>query len=366
MPALADLLLPDVSDRVERGIVDEVRRRSLVTGQRLGVIREDRMSLRTYSAVRLELLTALTYPDSDIVGLTLVNDFLVYAFYVDDQAEEDENYGKQPDLLRRYFEGHMRALRDGVRPSEDDPAGLLLLELRARLLQRASRSWLDRFADDVADYLLWGTVGGARHWTDQTVPTLRDYLARRGTDSGAIVMQTLAEIAGAGELPERVYTSAELHELRRLCGDVVAFTNDLVSYPKEVRRQGSPNNLVRVLMTHEQRSFEDAQTRVIELVNQSVATFEEIAASLNAFDPETEGRVKRYLACQRAWMTHNLSWSLLTGRYADPQHPFPELRTRPAASKPQRGAHRIILIGDSSSPRSSFSHSAPSAPSTTR
>ena len=95
--------------------------------------------------------------------------------YVDDQAEEDENYGKRPELLRYYFKSHVRALREGQLAWEEDPAGQVLLDLRARMLAASSEEWILRFARDVEDYLLRGTLRGAEHWTRGSVPRLDDY-----------------------------------------------------------------------------------------------------------------------------------------------------------------------------------------------
>jgi 5-epi-alpha-selinene synthase len=291
------------------------------------MIRSDRMSSHKFRAGRFELLTSLVYPDADLDQLTICNDFITYLFYVDDQAEEDEAYGKRPELLQQYFQGHIAALRDGARVPDDDAAGLLLLDIRARLVSRASHSWLKRFADDVQAYLLRGTLVGARHWTAGTVPSIEEYAAQRRWDSAVLCTQDLIEVAGAGELPSRMHQRSEWIQLRGLCTNVVAFTNDLVSYPKEVLRNGSPNNLVHVIATHEKLCLIDAIERVIDIINDDVATFERVATNLASNRARTDARLNRYLAGQRAWMFGNLRWSLETGRYADPESPFIELRS---------------------------------------
>jgi hypothetical protein len=333
MYALADLHLPEIPVRVHRAVLDQVRHDTLATCENLGIVREDRMSPRKYLAGRFELLAGLCYPDADVDALTLCNDFLVYLFYVDDQAEEDERFGKHPESLQCYFERHLHALRQGTESERDDPAGHLLASIRRRLLPRASERWLARFACDVSDYLLRGTLVGARHWTAGTVPSFEAYVEQRAWDSAVQCTQDLLEVAGAGELPAEVCERPEWAELRRRCTNIVAFTNDLVSYPKEVRHHSSPNNLVHVIATHEGRSVDAAIERVIEIVNQEVARFEEVARRLpTSFGAEVDARVGRYLAGQRAWMVGNLLWSLATGRYVDAESPFAELR-RPASSQ---------------------------------
>jgi hypothetical protein len=330
MHALADLKLPKSPAKLQREVLDQVRERTLVTCQRLGVIREDRMSLQKYLAGRFELLAALAYPDADVAGLVLCNDFNTYLFYVDDQADEDDGYGKNPELLQRYLASHIAALRDGdPRSSCADPAIRLLLDIRARLLARTSRSWFDRFVDSVRDYMVRGTLESAKLWTTGSVPSFAEYERYRGLDSAVYAEQVLIEMAGGGELPRSVLGRAEFIELNRLCSNVVAFTNDLVSYPKEVREHGSSNNLLRVIMVEEQLSFDDAVERVVDIVNDDVASFEATAESLASVTSNTVPALKRYVAGQRGWMSGNLLWSLASGRYADAQSPFRELRLDP-------------------------------------
>jgi 5-epi-alpha-selinene synthase len=195
------------------------------------------------------------------------------------------------------------------------------------LASRASQRWLRRFADDVQTYLLRGTLVGARHWTAGIVPGLEEYAAQRRWDSAVLCTQDLIEIAGAGELPSRMLRRPEWIQLRDLCTTVVAFTNDLVSYPKEVLRHDSPNNLVHVIATHEKLCLEDAIERVIAIINDDVAVFERVATGLASHGARIDARSNHYLAGQRAWMLGNLRWSLETGRYCDPESPFIELRT---------------------------------------
>jgi hypothetical protein len=327
MLTLAALSIPLRRSVVDDSLLEALHHRTLELCERVGMIRSDRMSLHKFRAGRFELLTSLVYPDADLDQLTICNDFITYLFYVDDQAEEDEAYGKRPEVLQRYFQGHIAALRDGAQVSDDDPAGRLLLDIRARLMSRASQTWLKRFAHDVQTYLLRGTLVGAQHWTAGIVPGVEEYAAQRRWDSAVLCTQDLIEIAGAGELPPRVLRRPEWILLRGLCTNVVAFTNDLVSYPKEVLRHGSPNNLVHVIATHEKLCLQDAIERVIAIINDDVAVFEQVATRLASGGARIDARLNHYLAGQRAWMFGNLRWSLETGRYADPESPFIELRT---------------------------------------
>lgn len=329
MPALTDLLLPETSLRPEPALLSEVGRRTLATLERVGVVRSDRMTLAQYRAERFELLTALTYPHADVDELTLVNDFHVYLTYVDERTASDPRFRKSPKRLQLHFESHVAALRDGFAVDEDDAAGRLVLDIHDRLLPRATRSWLRRLADDLRWYLLRGTAAGARHFTANTVRGVAEYVEQRGWDSPVYCMQDFLEVAGVGELADHLLCSDDFRELRRLCTSVVAFGNDLVAYRQELPRPGA--NLVRVIMRHERCDLDEALRRAIAIVNRDVAAFEQLAARLPAAGTLGQ-RVQRYLAGQRAWMAGGIAWSVLTGRYDDPQSPLPELRGSHAAS----------------------------------
>ena len=335
MYSLTDLALPAPRSIPTEGVLEEVRRRTFTRCARLGVIRDDRMTPRQFAATKCELLSALTYPDASLDALALCTDFFVYLFFVDDCAEEDESFGKRPHRLQRYFEQHIAILRSGAPAGVADPAGRLLVSIRARLTERASAHWLERFANGMSDYLLRGTLEGARHWTAGTVPSFDDFLEQRAWDSAVQCVQDLIEVAGGGELSAAVLGRADWSALQRHCTNVVAFTNDLVSYSKEARSHENPKNLVHVIATHEKRTVTNAIGRVIEIVNQEVASFEALAAQLPSFETAMDKNVARYLDSQRAWMVGNLTWSLAAGRYMDPQSPFVELR-KPSASLSER------------------------------
>ncbi len=311
---------------VDRELCDEIDRRTEWLARRYEIIghRSGAMSLERYRRGVFGRLTALAYPGADLDELVICNDFNTYLFYVDDQAEEDENYGKRPELLEAYFRGHVHALRTGDAPWVEDPGTRLLLSLRARLIRRVSTDWLDRFADQVQAYLLRGTLVGARHWTAGSVPEPAAYMRQRAFDSAVYCSQALAELTG-GELDAETRADPAFERTRDLVTRVVAFTNDLVSYPKEVQRHRSPNNLVHVLMVHEGLELDAALRRVIELVNGDLGTFHDTADTLARRRPHPA--LSHYQSTQRAWMSANLAWSLQSGRYLDPHSPFVELRS---------------------------------------
>lgn len=323
--SLDDLQLPHMELHVDPWVVEEVHRRTRSLADRFGLFEEHERARTLFERGHFALLASLAYAESDVDIVTLCNDFNTYLFFVDDRAEENEDYGKRPELLRLYFESHAHLMRTGEAPWEEDPAVRLLADVRRRLRPRVSTGWLARFASNLREYLLKGTLVGAEHWTAGTVPTLRGYLDQRAWDSAVFCSQDLLELY-SGEIPAGVRESDWFQEARRLCTRVVAFTNDLVSYAKEVVRNESPNNLVYVLMCRENLELDEAVGRAIDIVNDDALAFAQLMATRPQYEESIEAQLAIYRRGQEAWMRGNLLWSLATGRYVDPRSPFAELR----------------------------------------
>lgn len=324
--SLSELVLPTIALDAPDSKVAAVDARTRELMKQCGILASERDESKKFERCKSSLLSVLAYPDADVEQATLVNDFHAYLFHVDDQAEEDENYGKRPELLRHYFASHVLALRHGRLAWDADPAGQLLLSLRERLLAASSEEWIDRFANDVEEYLLRGTLRGAEHWTAGSVPTLEEYERQRGFDSSVYACQDMIEICGGHRVDADLFEADDFAHLRKLCTRVVAFVNDLVSYTKEVVRHASPNNLLHVMMVEYSMSLDDAITASVELINRDCAEYESLSAAAIEAAGARRREVQAYVRGQRAWMRGNLQWSLATRRYEDPLSPFVELR----------------------------------------
>ena len=137
--------------------------------------------------------------------------------------------------------------------------------------------------------------------------------------------QVRAPFGQGPDLSGKILTDANFHKPQLLCAQVVAFTNDLFSYEKEVLVHRNPNNFLHVLMTHRSLSFEEATRQTVESINTDVETFITYEQALLP-EIERDKRVHAYLHGMKAWMRGNILWSLETGRYSSVTSPFPELR----------------------------------------
>ena len=282
--------------------------------------------VRRFDAGQFGLLSAYVYPKGRWERLALCNDWHAWLFLFDDQADEQAEIGQRPEVLESYVEACLEVLRGGRLRAGASPLERFTFEVRERMSCLASEMWMERFASDVEDYLLRGTLPAARHWTRGTVPELESYMEQRALDSGVYTALDLVEFAEPGqELPEELFRLPLVQRMRQLCTRVVALTNDLFSFEKEVLWHGNPNNFVHVLRMNQGLGLEEAVYAALDLINADTDAFiacEEALLASRLTDP----RVLAYVEGMKAWIRGNVHWSLVTGRYSSPTSPFPELR----------------------------------------
>ncbi|WP_434384428.1 terpene synthase family protein [Melittangium boletus] len=290
------------------------------------VLPDDPARVRRFDAGQFGLLTAHVYPKGRWERLAVCNDWHAWLFLFDDEADEQADVGQRPEYLAHYVEACLRVLRGGRPGARATPLERFTYQLRQRMSSLASEMWMERFIHDVEDYLLRGTLPAARHWTDGTVPALEPYIEQRALDSGVYTALDLVEFAEPGqELPEELFRLPLVQRMRQLCTRVVALTNDLFSFEKEVLWHRNPNNFIHVLGVNQGLGLEEAIFAGIELINSDTDAFiacEEALLASRLSDP----RVLAYVEGMKAWIRGNVHWSLVTGRYSSPTSPFPELR----------------------------------------
>ncbi|HEX8535941.1 MAG TPA: terpene synthase family protein, partial [Cystobacter sp.] len=254
------------------------------------------------------------------------NDWHAWLFLFDDEVDERAEVGQRPEYLKAYVDACVAVLRGGAPRAQATPLERFTWEWRQRMSPLASELWMERFVHDVEDYLYRGTLLAARHWTEGTVPELESYIEQRALDSAVYTAEDLVEFAEPGqELPEELFRLPLVQRLRLLCARVVALTNDLFSFEKEVLWHRNPNNFVHVLRVNQGLGLREAIFTAIDIINADTDAFvacEELLQASRLADPRLLG----YVEGLKAWIRGNVHWSLVTGRYSSPTSPFPELR----------------------------------------
>jgi alpha-muurolene/germacrene-A/gamma-muurolene/(+)-delta-cadinol synthase len=73
--------------------------------------------------------------------------------------------------------------------------------------------------------------------------------------------------------------------------------------------------MVTILMNAERLAIQDAVDHVGDVCIQVLDTFRENRKSLPKWGPEIDKDVERYAGSLEGWLTANLHWSFMSGRY---------------------------------------------------
>lgn len=327
--SLSDLYLPWPAT-IENPIAAVAIEATRDTASRLGLVRQD-FDLKRFYAFASS--ATYFYPKAELDRMIACSDWCAWLFFLDDLYDEDVQASWDTASTRRLMGTCMASLSGAAPPRSAPPLARFAWEIRQRLLRLAvaAEQWLRRFTASVEDYLLKGVLPANAHWARGLVPAFGHYLEQREHDSAVHTCIDLIELAAGLSIPAAVHEAEPLPTMRRLCARALAYTNDLMSYEKEVLRHGNPNNLVHVLMTHRSIPFDRAVNDAVALINRYTRDLVALERQIPSHGRPVDAVVARYVAGMGQLLRGNFDWSLATGRYRSTRSPFPELRPRGGA-----------------------------------
>ncbi|MFI9560303.1 terpene synthase family protein [Nonomuraea endophytica] len=277
-----------------------------------------------YRRTRVGWLAAYTAPSATWAGLRLLADWQMWLFAFDDGYCDESEHGAQPEAMIRRVVDFLGAL-DHRGPALDDVRTVrsaaearfhaALSDLAARLRADAQGFQRARFLSAVSGYFMaqcWETANRSAAARGGLPPSPAEYIRLR-RDSGAVrTCIALTDVAGGYRLSAEDYDHPRVTALTDMAVDVACWANDILSYPKEVRRSRIVHSLPAVLGHWRQLTPQAALEAAARMHNQQVQRYlaAELPIRAHAAEP-----LRRYLDDLRSWMTGNLRWSLSTGRY---------------------------------------------------
>jgi hypothetical protein len=302
--------------------VDTADRHTLGRAQELGLLAGP-TGLARYRASRFTELTATAYPSASAAVLRIANDWHYWLWSFDDRT--DVRGGDLAIDLARH-ERVVSALLDllagpglSTTAAADDPNVRFLALILSDLQAVAPAGCVDRFRGAVREYLLRGSLPGARNWAADHTPDPETFLAQRIHEGAYDTILPFIELAVGSATEDGVVTCAAARRAALLSNLIVVVSNDIFSYEKEVQKEGNPNNLLHAVMTHEHRSLHGGYLRAVALV-------EKWTAELLTIEARAEGVLRGYIRGNYTWIAASYHWHFATGRYASKTSPFTELR----------------------------------------
>ena len=248
--------------------------------------------------------------------------YIYWAFVVDDEIDCNPQLGfsasAAASAARRSRRRVNQALRRGWVRGHRSPLIEYTCEFRALLARQAPDSpWLDRCIEDLVAYVD-ATATAFDWWQREETPPLLYYLEQRLYDIGALPATDLIELATRRAVPDRARAHPRFARARTLGMLHCAWTNDLYSYEREIKQQGTRWNVVEVLRNQLGISLEDAIDHVVCAMNAAAAEVEELSW-LSELAPDDREAVRLYVWGLRHLMAGWLVYVRSSRRYRAPQ-----------------------------------------------
>jgi hypothetical protein len=312
----------------------------------------DAAAREAFGRARFAALMSRAYPDAGYPDLCLAVDWLTFMFRLDDHLETRlgrdrpaQRAVRELVLARLSAPGTAQADAQATalgtasataqppaprqrRGTASEPAGppdgplvdLLgaplagsLADLWRRTAARTGPGWRDRFVRHVAEYLDANDWEAANR-TAGRLPGVEEYVRMRRASAATAVFFDFIEVFAGAELPTAVAAHPGLLRLRRCADDLVAWFNDLVSWPKELAA-GDPHNLVLVLAHERGVPVERAVRLAADRHDARVCDLLTVRDGLEAPLLARPG-VRVVVDGLTVWVRANVDWSRESGRYA--------------------------------------------------
>jgi hypothetical protein len=272
-------------------------------------------------------MSAYLFPDASLHRLVTIGNLNTLSFYLDDlttkEACKASALDEIPVLSHVLRTGQVKDL--SLFPLHYQQA---LLEVRQDFLSLSdgNTSWFPHFLASLEGYLLSTSRPEAfvGEQADGTVD-LQSYIAWRERDSGMYMMTDLIEFASAFRLPEPTRSDPIVQHPRQMCARIGSLVNDLFSYDKETRIEGTRFNLI-ALFLEKTGELKGAVEHAIAYINTCITNFQADAQYVPGGDVEAEQAVSQYLLGLKHQISATWHWQLSTRRYRSAYSPFQELR----------------------------------------
>ncbi|KAJ1300592.1 hypothetical protein OPQ81_002246 [Rhizoctonia solani] len=265
---------------------------------------------RKFYESRFCLLAALCYPDADMEHIRPAMDFFLWTFAFDEMADLGEF---SPEKLKSAVDVTMNALRDPDAPQPDLKIVSVLQSYAKRMRLNGGQTAFQHFIDALDDYNR-AIIEESIRMTKNYVETIDEYTAARRDTSGFKQTFAMLEYAHCLEIPDEIHRHPIVNELAIAGGDILAWANDIYSFPAE-QSHGQLHNFVYVVMQNNQVDLQGAVDYVYQRIQTRVQEYVALKAQLPSFGPHLDEQVTRYIQGIEYVVQGCIEWYTVTPRY---------------------------------------------------
>ena len=266
-------------------------------------------------------LAARFHPAARGADLDLGVDQMSWFFLFDDAF--DGPLGADLQRTRRFVDAVAAAL-DGRPAASAPPIVRAFRDLWERSCAGMSTTWRDRAAGDWRSYLS-GYLAEADYRCRNAFPTADEHLKLRRDTIGVQPTVDLAERIGHYEVPDPIFDSQHMRDMRAIAAEVDSVHNDILSVEKE-EAQGDIHNLVLILQRDRSRSRQEAIEIMRRMIRERTERFlaleaelPQVSRDLRLGPRETEIALRYSTDALRTVMRGDYDWAEGSGRYGRPE-----------------------------------------------
>ncbi|QRV79773.1 terpene synthase [Ceratobasidium sp. AG-Ba] len=257
-------------------------------------------------------LGALVYPEADLLHFRPSIDFLIWIFAFDDMFDEGNLRGNIY-ATKIVIDNAMDVLRNPDTAKPGSKAVAALHDVFDRMRREASEATTDRFIHSAELYMNAVLEQNERRAVG-SIPTVQEWIQLRRDVVAVQISFAVLEYSLGLDLPNQVHNHPVMFELELAANDIIAWTNDIYSFPAEYT-QGDPQSLVFILMYNERMDLQSAVNHVEQLICGRTRRYVNAKSRLPSFGPKIDPQIARYIRGLEYWIQGSIHWTFASPRY---------------------------------------------------
>ncbi|MFI1400094.1 selina-4(15),7(11)-diene synthase [Streptomyces sp. NPDC020681] len=261
---------------------------------------------------------ARVLPEGREEVVSLLGDFVLWLFGVDDGYCEEGEIGRRPGELVAVLHRLLRVAQNPEVPMlQSDPLARGLRDLRMRIDRYGTAGQAARWVDALREYF-FSVAWEADHRRAGTVPDLNDYTLMRLYDGATSVVLPLLEMGHGFELQPHERDQAPVRAAAEMASFIITWDNDIFSHHKESRGTDYFLNVLRVLQQEYGLDQDQALTTAVAQRDRVMCLFlrlhDELAVTASP-------QLRRYLHSLANFIRGAQDWGISSMRYTTPDDP---------------------------------------------